>query len=233
MTLSSLRKRLMSYHQSVETSNAATQSCNMFAWQIDLCLLIIVLDWTEQLNLCAKTYSLANVSRIFSHFLQGMAITRRVCFGNWERINGPISLTSTRSGERIRRDGGTIGLTSTSWSGVRIGRSGRPISLTSTSWSGERIERSDGPIRLPSTTWSGGSICLRSTSWSGERIRRSGGTISLTSTSRSGVRIRKNDDMTYKNFLPGQQKKQHITLSMEQMRMVRIFSSLKYLVPMT
>jgi len=56
--------------QSVETSNAATRSCNMFAWQIDLFLLIIMLDWMEQLNLCAKTFSLANVSRVFSHFLQ-------------------------------------------------------------------------------------------------------------------------------------------------------------------
>jgi hypothetical protein len=40
-----------------------------------LFLLIIVLDWTEQLNLCANTFSLANVSRIFSQFLQSMAIT--------------------------------------------------------------------------------------------------------------------------------------------------------------
>ena len=40
-----------------------------------LFLLIIMLDWTEQLNLCANTFSLANVSRIFSHFLQSMAIT--------------------------------------------------------------------------------------------------------------------------------------------------------------
>ena len=46
--------------------------------------------------------------------------------------------------------------------------------------------------------------------------------------------VRSEDDkMTYENFLPGQQKKQHITLSMEQMRMVHISSSLKYLVPMT
>ena len=56
--------------QSVETLIAATRSCNMFAWQIDLFLLTIMLDWMEQLNLCAKTFSLANVSRIFSHFLQ-------------------------------------------------------------------------------------------------------------------------------------------------------------------
>ena len=27
-------KRLVSYHQSVEKSNAATRSCNLFAWQI-------------------------------------------------------------------------------------------------------------------------------------------------------------------------------------------------------
>jgi hypothetical protein len=71
------------------------------------------------------------------------------------------------------------------------------------------------------------------TSCSTARMRRDGGTIGLTSTSRSGVRMRKNDNMTNENFLPGQQKKQHITLSMEQMRIVRISSSLKYLVPMT
>jgi hypothetical protein len=35
------------------------------------------------------------------------------------------------------------------------------------------------------------------------------------------------------NFLPGQQKKQHITQSIKQMRMVSISSSLKHLVPMT
>ena len=54
-----------------------------------------------------------------------------------------------------------------------------------------------------------------------------------TSTSWSGVRIGSNDHMTYEKFLPGQQKKQHTTLSMEQMRMVGISSSLKYLAPMT
>jgi hypothetical protein len=44
--------------------------------------LIIVLVWMEQLNLCAKAYSPAIVLRIFSHFVQGMAITRRASFGN-------------------------------------------------------------------------------------------------------------------------------------------------------
>jgi hypothetical protein len=62
---------------------------------------------------------------------------------------------------------------------------------------------------------------------------RDGGTIGLTSTSRSGVRIGSNDHMTKEKFLPGRQKKKHITLLMEQMRMVCISSSLKYLVPMT
>ena len=118
----------------------------MFAWQIVLCLLNTVLDWTEQLHLCAKTYSLANVSRIFSRFLQSMKINWRASFKNWERINGPIGQTST---------------------------------------------------------------------------------------SRSGVRMWKNEHMTYENFLPGQQKKQHITQSIKQMRMVSISSSLKHLVPMT
>ena len=70
MTFSSLLKRLASYHQLVEKSNAATRRCNMFAWQINLCHLIIALVWTEQLHLCAKTYLPANVSRIFSHFFQ-------------------------------------------------------------------------------------------------------------------------------------------------------------------
>ena len=42
-----------------------------------------------------------------------------------------------------------------------------------------------------------------------------------------------NEHMTYKINLLGQQKKQLITLLMEQMRMVRTSSSLKYLVPMT
>ena len=50
---------------------------------------------------------------------------------------------------------------------------------------------------------------------------------------RSGVRMIKNDYMTYEKFLPGQQKKRLITLLMEQMRMLRISSSVKYLVPMT
>jgi hypothetical protein len=52
----------VSYHQLVEKSNAATWSCNMFAWQINVCLLIIVIVWMEQLHLCVKTYSSANVS---------------------------------------------------------------------------------------------------------------------------------------------------------------------------
>jgi hypothetical protein len=50
---------------------------------------------------------------------------------------------------------------------------------------------------------------------------------------RSGVRMIKNDYMTYEKFLPGQQKKRLITLLMEQMRMLHISSSVKYLVPMT
>ncbi len=52
-------------------------------------------------------------------------------------------------------------------------------------------------------------------------------------TSWSGVRIGSNEHMTYEKNLPGRQKKQLITLLMEQMMMVRISSSLKYLVPMT
>jgi hypothetical protein len=56
---------------------------------------------------------------------------------------------------------------------------------------------------------------------------------SSQSTSSSAVRIRRNENTTYENFLPGQQKKQHTTLSMEQMRMVGISSSLKYLASMT
>jgi hypothetical protein len=40
----------------------------MFAWQINLCLLIITLIWTEQLHLCAKSYSPANVSLFQSLF---------------------------------------------------------------------------------------------------------------------------------------------------------------------
>ena len=42
-----------------------------------------------------------------------------------------------------------------------------------------------------------------------------------------------NKHMTYEKILLGQQKKELITLLMEQMRMVRISSSLKYLVPVT
>jgi hypothetical protein len=56
---------------------------------------------------------------------------------------------------------------------------------------------------------------------------------SSQSTSSSAVRMRRNENTTYENFLLGQQKKQHTTLSMEQMRMVGISSSLKYLAPMT
>ena len=43
----------------------------------------------------------------------------------------------------------------------------------------------------------------------------------------------KREYKTNESFLPGQQKKQHITQLMEQMRMVSISSSLKHLVPMT
>ena len=99
--------------------------------------------------------SLANVTHIFSHFLQSMATTWRASFGKfWERINGPI------------------GQTSTSWSGVRIrGRSGGLISQMSSCWSRVRI------------SWSGGIVCLKSgkkcgifsqtiTSCSGVRISR-------------------------------------------------------------
>ena len=58
-------------------------------------------------------------------------------------------------GMRMGRDGGTNGLTRTSWSGVRISRSGGTISLTRTSWSGVRISRIGGKISLKSTRWSG------------------------------------------------------------------------------
>ena len=202
MTYSSFRKRLVNYHQSVEISNAATRSCNMFARQIDLFLLIIVLDWTEQLNLCANTFSLANVSRIFSHFLQSMAITeselRKLRNDQWDERSDECKLQWREDAKR--------------WWDERSDE--------------EKLRCSEDRKRW----WDNGQTRA---SCSAARMRRDGGTIGLTSTSRCGARMRKNDNMTYENFLPGQQKKQHITLSMEQMRMVHISSSLKYLVPMT
>ncbi len=61
------------------------------------------------------------------------------------------------------------------------------------------------------------------------RMRRDGGTNGQTSSSRSAVKMRRDDVLTKEIFLWGQQKKQFIMQSMEQMRMVSISSSKKNL----
>ena len=90
---------------------------------------------------------------------------------------------------------------STSCSAVKMGRDGGSIGQTSTSCSAVRMGR-DGETNGQART-----------SWIRGRISKSGEKISLRSLSMSGVRRISKENMTYENFLPGQQKNQYITLS--------------------